>query len=207
MKHKIISQIIFYYFLKCLPNFSGAGNGPPKVETNLPDSKNAQQWNGNIVPRDIINQESGEVVICRRMEPETIAVPNNVQDKFGRSTNMKMISFTDSQSATLPHFPTQQVGVPYPHCSTMPLPPVAPPPVVQPPGAYPRHTTIPSHHNGVRLFAPNIYGKRPILHRYPQHHSFPQLMNPLKYNLRHPSERDSANFSMASSTESDTYHS
>lgn len=186
-----------------------AASGQQKTE-NLVDNKNNTQWNNNALPREINPQEPGEVVICRRVDTETIAVPNNVQDKFGRSTNMKMTSFTDSQSATLPHFPTQQVGIPYPHCSTMPLPPVAPPPIVHPPCNYPRHTTIPSHHNGVRLFTPNmpnIYAKRPIVHRYTQHHSFPQLMNPLKFNFRNTSERDSANFSMASSGESDTYHS
>ena len=120
---------------------------------------------------------------------------------------MRMTSFTDTQSATVPHFPTQQIGVPYPHCSTMPLPPANLPPINHPPGNYPRHTTIPTHHNGVRLFTPNPYAKRPIINRYPPHHSFPQLMNPMKYNLRHSSERDSANFSMASSGDSDTYHS
>ncbi|XP_014289196.1 protein tincar [Halyomorpha halys] len=186
---------------------TGNQSGQQKAEINQNEKQTNQHWNNGILQREINPQDTGEVVICRRVENENIAAQNNLQDKFGRSTNMKMISFTDSQSATLPHFPTQQVGVPYPHCSTMPLPPIIPPPIIHPPCNYPRHTTIPSHHNGIRLFTPNIYGKRAIVNRYPQHHSFPQLMSPLKFNLKHISERDSANFSMASSGDGETYRS
>lgn len=117
-----------------------------------------------------MTDSGGEVVIRRRpcggppvgLSPE--AGPA-VQDKFGRSTNMRMTSFTDGQSsATLPHFPTQG-PIPrarYPNCSTMPLPlPVQPQPIVH----YPGHSTIPTHHNGVRLFSPNPVERRPIIHR------------------------------------------
>ncbi|KAL1110250.1 hypothetical protein AAG570_008327 [Ranatra chinensis] len=182
--------------------------GVPKRSTSVEDITNKQnnQWKSSSLQRGVNPPESGEVVI-RRRDPEMIPISSSGQDQFGRSTNMRMTSFTDSQSATLPHFPTQQIGVPYPHCSTMPLPPPTLPPLTHTPSNYPRHTTIPTHHNGVRLFTPNPYTKRPIVHRYVQHHSFPQLMNPVKYNLRHNPERDSANFSMASSGDSDTYHS
>lgn len=206
----IVLQIFNYnLFILIILNYVFAGNqsGQQKAELNQNEKPTNQHWNNGILQREINPQDTGEVVICRRVENENIPIQNNLQDKFGRSTNMKMISFTDSQSATLPHFPTQQVGVPYPHCSTMPLPPVIPPPIIHPPCNYPRHTTIPSHHNGVRLFTPNIYGKRVVVNRYPQHHSFPQLMSPLKFNLKHISERDSANFSMASSGDGETYRS
>ncbi|XP_014250524.1 protein tincar [Cimex lectularius] len=186
-------------------------NGAPQPPNNINNiDKTAKVYAGTAQWQQTLQRanpvpDTNQVLIRHRMEPEIITVTNNFQDQFGRSTNMKMTSFTDSQSATLPHFPTQQVGVPYPHCSTMPLPPPTVQPMPHLTCNYPRHSTIPTHHNGVRLFTPNPYVKRPIVQRYP-HHSFPHL-NPMKHNINNISERDSANFSMASSGDSDTYHS
>lgn len=70
------------------------------------------QWQTGTLQRPLAGQPpptEGEVVIRRKIEPEAIAVPPTLVDKFGRNTNMKMTTFTDAQSATLPHFPTQQV--------------------------------------------------------------------------------------------------
>lgn len=93
-----------------------------------------------------------------------------------------------------------------------------PPPPQPLHSAVPSHTTLPSHHNGVRLMlhgGPNPFVKRfPPMNGHQQpwaavlpsaglhHHTFPQapLVNG---KLRH-SDRDSANFSMASSGDSDT---
>ncbi|RZF42831.1 hypothetical protein LSTR_LSTR003655, partial [Laodelphax striatellus] len=177
----------------------------------------------------VINEVAEEdTVVIRRRQGQVeggvamaaVAVGGQ-QQVFGRSTNMRMTSFTDrpQQSATLPHYPTtQNIGAAYPHCSTMPLPvtTVVPPPSVVATNAtatnschsFPRqHTTIPTHHNGVRLFNPaNPYTKRMPFPGHKaaaavmngavtEHHSFPQIMNLVK----HKTERDSANFSLASS--------
>lgn len=156
------------------------------------------QWNGAKTGVTDSDTEAREMYIKRRVESETIPLASSPQDHFGRSTNMRMISFTDCQpSATLPHFPTQQVGMAYPQCSTMPLPPVLNNPIHPPPHInYPRqHTTIPTHHNGVRLFNSNIYAKRFNVHRYPQqHHSFPLLLNQNKMNFQSNGEREPGNF-------------
>ena len=113
---------------------------------------------------------------------------------------MRMTSFTDNPAATLPLFPTQQVANVYPHCSTMPLPAPSPAPT-----APRQHTTIPTHHNGVRLFNPfvkrlhhHVGGPVPSTGLSGGHHTFPHL-------LQHKQDRDSANFSMASSGDSDQY--
>ncbi|XP_043289073.1 protein tincar isoform X2 [Venturia canescens] len=86
------------------------------------------------------------------------------------------------------------------------------------PAHLPAHTTLPSHHNGTRLIhgagATNPFVKRfpPVqVHSQPWalpgHHTFPQqLQNKLAaptMQIRH-NDRDSANFSMASSGDSDT---
>ncbi|KAL0269560.1 UNVERIFIED_CONTAM: hypothetical protein PYX00_007252 [Menopon gallinae] len=149
----------------------------------------------NTVPAVILENPAESTVVIRRKasRPRTTDLtraPELKDEPFGRSTNMRMTSFTDEgSSATLPHFPTQAPppAVVYP-CNTLPCPPNAPVIPVQP--VFPRpHTTIPIHHNGVRLF-PAPYAKRL------QHAGIPRLP-------RH--NRDSANFSMASSGESDSH--
>jgi hypothetical protein len=88
--------------------------------------------------------------------------------------------------------------------------------------SFPRqHTTIPTHHNGVRLFPNPTYGKRIINQQQTRllqqqdgsvHHTFPHIAA-VKYNpIPNPTcqmvakqDRDSANYSMASSGDSDTY--
>ncbi|KAI5740846.1 hypothetical protein M8J76_007861 [Diaphorina citri] len=162
---------------------------------------------------------------------------------FGRSTNMKMTSFTDSDSkapgcmsATLPHFPTQATNYAAynQHCLTMPAnsshAPPSPAPADRLPlfpnsscNSFPRpHSSIPSHHNGVKLFNQNPYTRRHVqfsdgaMNKVPtqSHHTFPQLPNlTINYaaagNYGHfngngtsggdkGSTRDSANFSMTS---------
>ncbi|KOC70395.1 Protein tincar [Habropoda laboriosa] len=200
------------------------------------------------------NPNEATVVIRRKLSRTKLSEPLNPNEEpFGRSTNMRMTSFTESNdirvhasSATLPHYPTQPV-VTYPHCSTMPLPHAShsmagshmagssgscgsvPRHTFVPPQMHatvPAHTTLPSHHNGVRLLhAPplqpavpnnNPFVKRfppvPLLHTQPWalpgHHTFPQ---PPQANGKltataqiRQTDRDSANFSMASSGDSDT---
>ncbi|VEN35152.1 unnamed protein product [Callosobruchus maculatus] len=90
---------------------------------------------------------------------------------------MRMTSFTDknhvaqSCSATLPHYPTQPVQNVYPNCSTMPLPQhttnnsTANMVNGNSCNVYPRqHTTIPLHHNGVKLL-PNTTNHNPYITR------------------------------------------
>ncbi|KAK1130276.1 hypothetical protein K0M31_018414 [Melipona bicolor] len=195
------------------------------------------------------NPNEATVVIRRKLSRTKLTDPLNPNEEpFGRSTNMRMTSFTESNdirvhasSATLPHYPTQPV-VTYPHCSTMPLPHAShsmagshmggssgscgsvPRHAFVPPQVHstvPAHTTLPSHHNGVRLLhgiaaAPN----NPFVKRFPPvqlhtqpwalpgHHTFPQASQvngklTTTAQIRQ-SDRDSANFSMASSGDSDT---
>ncbi|XP_029680607.1 protein tincar isoform X2 [Formica exsecta] len=193
------------------------------------------------------NPNEATVVIRRKLSRTKLTDPLNAKEEpFGRSTNMRMTSFTESNdiriqasSATLPHYPTQPI-VTYPHCSTMPLPHAShsvaaanmsggstgscgsvPRHTFVPPQVHttmPAHTTLPSHHNGVRLLhnaAGNPFVKRfpPVqLHTQPWalpgHHTFPQMPqsnNKLTVTAQiRQSDRDSANFSMASSGDSDT---
>ncbi|XP_014600059.1 PREDICTED: protein tincar isoform X3 [Polistes canadensis] len=193
------------------------------------------------------NPNEATVVIRRKLSRTKLTEPLNPNEEpFGRSTNMRMTSFTESNdiriqasSATLPHYPTQPI-VTYPHCSTMPLPHAShsmagtnmsgstgscgsvPRHTFVPPQVHatvPAHTTLPSHHNGVRLIhggPGNPFVKRfpPVqLHTQPWalpgHHTFPQAPqnnNKLSVTaqIRQQSDRDSANFSMASSGDSDT---
>ncbi|XP_017892290.1 protein tincar isoform X2 [Ceratina calcarata] len=196
------------------------------------------------------NPNEATVVIRRKLSRTKLTDPLNPNEEpFGRSTNMRMTSFTESNdvrvhasSATLPHYPTQPV-VTYPHCSTMPLPHAShstgagshlagssgscgsvPRHTFVPPQMHatvPAHTTLPSHHNGVRLIhgiAPtpsNPFVKRfpPVqLHTQPWalpgHHTFPQapqVNGKLTATAQiRQTDRDSANFSMASSGDSDT---
>lgn len=120
-------------------------------------------------------------IICKHFfiyffQVEIIAPAILEEDPYGRCTNMRMTSFTDksiqqSCSATLPHYPTQPVQNIYPNCSTMPLPQHSN--SIQASvsnmvngnscNVYPRqHSTIPTHHNGVKLITNNInpYAKR-----------------------------------------------
>lgn len=188
---------------------------------------------------------AGAVVIRRKSSLGGAGIksplsPDSPGDRFSRSTNMRMTSFSDQQpvpgklSATLPHYPTSQpVGLQYPHCSTMPLPLPNPGCALLANGgscsSFPRpHTSIPSHHNGVNLCNGgsshvSVYSAKyplPGLHGYQpggvheaaatlktSHHTFPQLpamaTHPAKYCLQRNGERDSANFSMGSSGDSD----
>ncbi|XP_015592220.1 protein tincar isoform X2 [Cephus cinctus] len=194
------------------------------------------------VPAVILeNPNEATVVIRRKLSRPKITEPLNPNEEpFGRSTNMRMTSFTENSdlrtiqasSATLPHYPTQPV-VTYPHCSTMPLPHAShsmagsniagstgscgsvPRTVPIAHTTVPAHTTLPSHHNGVRLLhgGPNPFVKRfpPVqVHTQswgiPGHHTFPQApQNKLSAPAQiRQSDRDSANFSMASSGDSDT---
>ncbi|XP_068085891.1 protein tincar [Anabrus simplex] len=236
----------------------------------------------NGCPAVLLESATESTVVIRRKQSRPKTTDGNPQlvmkdEPFGRSTNMRMTSFTDdgsrptvgeafpSSSSTLPHYPTQPIPVTavYPHCSTMPLPSSSSGMVSSVGAVHPGnnsaastscnsfqrpHTTIPTHHNGVRLFAgPNPFVKRfpPYHHqggmlngRPPQvvlapvgtygtmpassttgndmvqgsnltgHHTFPHITPTVKYNPQqhlHKQERDSANFSMASSGDSDQY--
>lgn len=156
------------------------------------------------VPAVILeNPAEGTVVIRRKTSrPKTNEIgpvnPPIKEEPFGRATNMRMTSFMETtdlkniqaSSATLPHYPTQPVPVTsaYPHCSTMPLPQHSSANVniqVNNLGAgnscnvYPRqHTTIPIHHNGVKLFnsTQNPYIKRLQC----------QTESPIKVNVNEP---------------------
>ncbi|CAH0394830.1 unnamed protein product [Bemisia tabaci] len=163
----------------------------------------------------VINEvaEENTVVIRRKpmIRPKTAEIYQQTgpRDAFGRSTNIRLTSFMDlpdskKSISTMPHFPTQPMGVSYPVCSTMPLP--APNHLHATAhldggvsySSFPRprqHTTIPVHHNGVRLFNPNSPCKRilpqsqyqvkaplrenghscPMSNYSHNHHTFPQL--------------------------------
>lgn len=157
-----------------------------------------------------MDSESTVVIRRNKATPGVAAVvppppPPPPLEPFGRSTNMRMTSFMEagaasSSSATLPHYPTQQPPptFPYPHCSTMPHT-TNPAPQQTSLGShhliYPRpHTTIPTHHNGIRLF-PAMPAKR---YQVPQYQSIVKHSNINNNNNNH--HRDSANFSIASSS-------
>ncbi|XP_023246352.1 protein tincar [Copidosoma floridanum] len=240
----------------------------------------------------ILENEATVVIRRKNSRPKLVEPPALSEEPFGRSTNMRMTSFTENNdlraiqasSATLPHYPTQPVvnASSYPHCSTMPLPHGSsnanhggssasmfssaggimstgsagscgsvPRQILGSGGSnssLPSHTTLPSHHNGVRLMlhnGPTSFAKRfppvpllqgagqpwPVLpsatsgsnlhslHHHHAHHTFPQALqlnaptNGHHYQQQHiqpqphsarQSDRDSANFSMASSGDSDT---
>lgn len=238
------------------PNSNASAANNPSVNTSASASTNvnvndiAGTVAGQGCPAVILeNPNEATVVIRRKLSRTKLTEPLNPNEEpFGRSTNMRMTSFTESNdirvhasSATLPHYPTQPV-VTYPHCSTMPLPHAShsmagshmggssgscgsvPRHAFVPPQVHstvPAHTTLPSHHNGVRLLpgiapAPN----NPFVKRFPPvqlhtqpwalpgHHTFPQASQvngklTTTAQIRQ-SDRDSANFSMASSGDSDT---
>ncbi|XP_072379513.1 protein tincar [Diabrotica undecimpunctata] len=139
---------------------------PPKTESII-----------NITENPAESQESTVVIRRKSIRPNKtdIITPAILEeDPYGRCTNMRMTSFTDktniqSCSATLPHYPTQPVQNVYPNCSTMPLPQHTTNNVQanmvngNSCNVYPRqHTTIPTHHNGVKLLSNphNPYIKR-----------------------------------------------
>lgn len=171
------------------PHFTPATNNvfrysgsPTYVPCVAPKSTEASD---HAVPAVILENPSESTVVIRRKisrpnTAEIVAVsPPIKEEPFGRATNMRMVSFMENtdlkniqaSSATLPHYPTQPVPVQsaYPHCSTMPLPQHSSIPTPASLGGgnscnvYPRqHTTIPIHHNGVKLFnsTQNPYIKR-----------------------------------------------
>ncbi|KAL7294943.1 hypothetical protein TKK_0011863 [Trichogramma kaykai] len=162
-------------------------------------------------PPSVILETEATVVIRRKNSRPKIQEPGGLNEEpFGRSTNMRMTSFTEatdlravqSSSATLPHYPTQPT-VTYPHCSTMPLPHAShsyvatngmsgscgsvqprnsPQSALQPitqqigqatvtaplqvvTNGVAAHTTLPSHHNGIRLMLHG--GPNPFVKRFP----------------------------------------
>ncbi|XP_024224588.1 protein tincar isoform X3 [Bombus impatiens] len=235
-------------------NANSTANASINASANTGVNTNVNANDVNVVgqgcPAVILeNPNEATVVIRRKLSRTKLTEPLNPNEEpFGRSTNMRMTSFTESNdirvhatSATLPHYPTQP-AVTYPHCSTMPLPHAShsmagshmggssgscgsvPRHAFVPPQVHssvPAHTTLPSHHNGVRLLhgitpTPN----NPFVKRFPPvqlhtqpwalpgHHTFPQASQvngklTTTAQIRQ-SDRDSANFSMASSGDSDT---
>ncbi|XP_020300399.1 protein tincar isoform X2 [Pseudomyrmex gracilis] len=222
----------------------------PQYVNHVPPYSNAGSEIGAGCPAVILeNPNEATVVIRRKLSRTKLTDPLNPNEEpFGRSTNMRMTSFTESNdiriqasSATLPHYPTQPI-VTYPHCSTMPLPHAShsvaaanmsggsagscgsvPRHTFVPPQVHstmPAHTTLPSHHNGVRLLHSAGGPSNPFVKRFPPvqlhtqpwalpgHHTFPQAPpsnNKLTATAQiRQSDRDSANFSMASSGDSDT---
>ncbi|CAH1156014.1 unnamed protein product [Phaedon cochleariae] len=136
---------------------------PKETEWRSSQTDNSQ----NLI--NLTENPADSVVIRRKSirpsKAEIVAPAILEEDPYGRATNMRMTSFTDktdqsqSCSATLPHYPTQPVQNVYPNCSTMPLPHSSTNSSAAPSMAngnscnvYPRqHTTIPTHHNGVKL--------------------------------------------------------
>ncbi|XP_023017809.1 transmembrane protein tincar isoform X2 [Leptinotarsa decemlineata] len=147
--------------------------------TKEPDWKSSQSDNSqNLInlndPPGEPQAESTVVIRRKSVRPskvEVIAPAILEEDPYGRATNMRMTSFTDktelshmqSCSATLPHYPTQPMQNVYPNCSTMPLPQhtsSSGPSTTLMNGnscnIFPRqHSTIPTHHNGVKLITNN----------------------------------------------------
>jgi hypothetical protein len=117
------------------PGPSSGTSAPKNTRLINPASSYAAIYgNGDLItggcPAIIMENPNEATVVIRRktvrpklQEPLVLG-----EEPFGRSTNMRMTSFTENSdlranqasSATLPHYPTQPV-VTYPHCSTMPL--------------------------------------------------------------------------------------
>ncbi|XP_043251057.1 protein tincar isoform X2 [Colletes gigas] len=231
-------------------NANGTGNANVDAIVGSSSGSGSGSGSGPGCPAVILeNPNEATVVIRRKLSRTKLTEPLNPNEEpFGRSTNMRMTSFTESNdirvhasSATLPHYPTQP-AVTYPHCSTMPLPHASHSMagnhmsgstgscgsvprhtfVAHPPHGHatvPAHTTLPSHHNGVRLLHP-VPPNNPFVKRFPPvqlhtqpwalpgHHTFPQQPQTngklsVAAQIRQ-TDRDSANFSMASSGDSDT---
>ncbi|KAG8033911.1 hypothetical protein G9C98_008392 [Cotesia typhae] len=235
--------------------------GPQFTKFNTIDRKSSKS-NGPCPAIILENTSESTVVIRRRMSRPKLPESWNPNDAepFGRSTNMRMTSFTENSdvkkcinanaSATLPHYPTQPIVPTYPHCSTMPLPhgvhhgningngnagscgtvPQNSVPILP----MVNHTTLPitlaPNSNGRvtnltnQVVMPNQNGgyvkRYPINHVLPAqtqqwslpsgHHTFPQPLQNKFFggnvvNVR-VADRDSANFSMASSGDSDICH-
>jgi hypothetical protein len=191
--------------------------------------------------------ETTVVIRRKQTRPKTTDL-TQTNEPFERSTNMRMTSFTDQPDGTRKEecpYPTRaQLGfchsfprsmqyqpsneIPQDGSRTLPthtenlirinenpFTNQTPPSLCH---SFPRHTTIPTHHNGVRLFPQpaHTFAKRPIVHTRLQdvggHHTFPHV-GAVKYNpIPNPThqmvarqDRDSANYSMASSGDSDSY--
>ncbi|XP_044262626.1 protein tincar-like [Tribolium madens] len=161
-------------------------NTPNPTSTSPPPSQ-----------RIILENPAESTVVIRRKV--TRPIPADVvqgvgvkEEPFGRATNMRMTSFMEktdlgsvqASSATLPHFPTQPMQSVFAHCSTMPLPQHGGIPNGQNLVAgnscnvYPRqHTTLPTHHNGVKLFHP----QNPYITRFKC-----KQAEPIKTNIHEP---------------------
>lgn len=136
----------------------------------------------------VILENTESTVVIRRKNTKSVVCENSQtpvikEEPFGRSTNMRMTSFTEhndlkniqASSATLPHYPTQPINAQNPNqYSTMPLPLQQKTNNSQSVnlGAgtscnvfQRQHTTIPTHHNGVRLFPAN---QNPYVKRFQQ---------------------------------------
>lgn len=147
-----------------------------------PYARSPKNGEDHSVPAVILESTDSTVVIRRKVirpkTNETTSIPIIKEEPFGRATNIRMTTFTESgdlnvqaSSATLPHYPTQTITASqiYPQCSTMPLPQHTSGNIPSnltggnSCNVYPRqHSTIPTHHNGVRLFngTPNPCIKR-----------------------------------------------
>ncbi|XP_063927551.1 protein tincar isoform X2 [Zophobas morio] len=147
-------------------------------------------------PAVILENPAESTVVIRRKvsRPITADIAQGVvlkEEPFGRATNMRMTSFMEksdlgnmqASSATLPHFPTQPMQNVYAHCSTMPLPQQHVPNgqnlvAGNSCNVYPRqHTTLPTHHNGVKLFHP----QNPYVTRFKC-----KQAEPIKTNVHEP---------------------
>lgn len=173
-------------------------------------------------------EEREEVVIRPRPAKAIVKPPQPViqEEPFGRSTNMKMISFNNEgkSSATLPltRGPTEPRPDYVNHCSTMPLPIGCHQPQFRshnltPTGSKSQlHTTLP---NGVRYANAHFLRRLPhvknaespygILGLGAGHHTFSKLLqDPLCHNIVNSTiheDRDSANFSMISDHDREYY--
>lgn len=162
----------------------------PVTTKTAPSEPDTSQNLINLNEVPVEPQQESTVVIRRKSirpnKTEGIAPAILEEDPYGRATNMRMTSFTDrkdlahiqSCSATLPHYPTQPVQNVYPNCSTMPLPQHTTNNTSTAMvngnscNVYPRlHTTIPTHHNGVKVVtnSHNPYVTR--LHSKPGDHT------------------------------------
>lgn len=159
----VTANAVFRY--SSSPGYTG---GTSKIADILDQSNHS-------IPAVILENPAESTVVIRRKltRPKVDETGVNAspikEEPFGRATNMRMTSFMENSdlksikasSATLPHYLTQPtpVQLAYPHCSTMPLPQHGAnnvPPNLEGGNScniYPRqHTTIPTHHNGVKLF-------------------------------------------------------
>nr|XP_022917978.1 uncharacterized protein LOC111427199 [Onthophagus taurus]XP_022917979.1 uncharacterized protein LOC111427199 [Onthophagus taurus] len=99
------------------------------------------------------NSSEDTLVICRKLQPFKLGesgLSSSVDDQFGRSTNMRMSSFENK----FKHHTTFSTGPLLVNKANYVQPPSAP--NTTNPGntgnLYQRHTTIPSHHNGIELY-------------------------------------------------------